>query len=104
YSRRPGTPAAAMSNQIPVPVARERNRLLRESDAAKELDFMRRFAGETIEAIRLNVSGKDSSGEYTEALTDNYLQLKLRGKHQSNRWIPARIDRIQSEMLVGVAA
>ena len=104
YSRRPGTPAAAMSNQIPVPVARERNRILREIAAAKKLDFMRRFAGQTIEAITLNVSGNDSSGEYTEALTDNYLQLKLRGKHQANRWIPARIDRIQSEMLVGVAA
>ena len=30
YSSRPGTPSAAMLDQVPVQVARERNRVLRE--------------------------------------------------------------------------
>ena len=37
YSPRPGTPAAAMPNQVPVQGARERNRILRE--LAIELGF-----------------------------------------------------------------
>ena len=35
YSARPGTPAAEMPNQVPVHVARERNRILRELAAEK---------------------------------------------------------------------
>ena len=36
YSSRPGTPSAAMPDQVPVQVARERNRILRELAAQKE--------------------------------------------------------------------
>jgi threonylcarbamoyladenosine tRNA methylthiotransferase MtaB len=103
YSARPGTPAAAMSNQVPVQVARERNRILRQIAAAKKLAFMQRFAGSVLEAITLNVSGRDGNGEYTEALTDNYLSLRLRARHQPNRWIPARIEEVRDGMLVGSA-
>jgi len=35
YSPRPGTPAASMPNQVPLNVARERNRILRELAAEK---------------------------------------------------------------------
>src|SRR5215472_13378781 len=35
FSARPGTPAAAMQGQVPVHVARERNRILRELASAK---------------------------------------------------------------------
>src|SRR5205085_6389369 len=37
YSARPGTPAADMSKQVPVHVARERNRVLRELASEKKL-------------------------------------------------------------------
>jgi len=101
YSARPGTPAAAMSNQVPVQLARERNRILRELAAEKKLAFMRRFVGETVEAITLNVGGHDCAGDFTEALTDNYLKLRLRGRHEPNRWMHARIERVASGALVG---
>src|SRR5258705_2842465 len=35
YSSRPGTPSASMPNQVPVKIARERNRILRELAARK---------------------------------------------------------------------
>src|SRR5579864_4626849 len=54
YSARPGTPAAAMRNQVPVHVARERNRILRELAAAKKLAFMRSFVGAALQAITLS--------------------------------------------------
>jgi threonylcarbamoyladenosine tRNA methylthiotransferase MtaB len=94
YSARPGTPAAEMRNQVPVHIARERNRILRELAAEKKLDFMRSFMGKTIEAITLNVTGHDGSGELTEALTDNYLKLRLRGRHEPNHWLHAHVDDV----------
>lgn len=45
YSRRPGTPAAALPGQIPRPVQAERARALRELAAAKSAAFSRVLAG-----------------------------------------------------------
>ena len=100
YSPRPGTPAADMPNQVPVHVARERNRILRELAAEKKLAFMRGFIGKNVDAITLNVIGNDAAGEFTEALTDNYLKLRLRGRHEPNRWKRTRIQDAVSGVLV----
>src|SRR5262249_12759909 len=86
YSARPGTPAAAMP-QVPVHTARERNRVLREIASQKKLDFMRGLVGKTIAAITLDVF----EGNFTEALTDNYLKLRLTGRQEPNRWVTARL-------------
>jgi threonylcarbamoyladenosine tRNA methylthiotransferase MtaB len=102
YSARPGTPAASMRSQVPVHLARERSRILRELASEKKLQFMRGFVGKTVDAITLNVIGNDAGGEFTEALTDNYLKLRLRGGHESNFWIPARIEDVVDGALVGV--
>jgi len=104
YSARPGTPAAAMTNQVPVHVARERNRVLRELAAGKKLAFMRGFIGRNVEAIMLNVVGNDGAGEFTEALTDNYLKLRLRGRHEPNRWQRACIGDVVDGSLVGASS
>ena len=101
YSARPGTPAAEMKNQVPVHVARERNRILRELAAAKKLAFMRSFVGRSLEAITLNVTGKDAEGEFTEALTDNYLKLRLHGQHEPNRWLHASVSGVSDGVLQG---
>ena len=99
YSARPGTPAAAMRDQVPVQVARQRNGVLRELVSEKKLTFMRSFVGQTVEAITLTVF----DAEFTEALTDNYLKLRLRGRHESNRWITAEVGQVQDGALVGAA-
>jgi threonylcarbamoyladenosine tRNA methylthiotransferase MtaB len=104
YSPRPGTPAADMKNQVPVHVARERNRILREIASEKKLTFMRSFIGKNIEAITLNEIGKDADGEFTEALTDNYLKLRLHGRHESNQWRTVIVQDIVAGSLVGVQA
>src|SRR5579859_1935996 len=103
YSPRPGTPAASMPDQVPVHVARERNRILREMAAEKKLAFMRSFLGKTLQAITLNVAGNYSGGEFTEALTDNYLKLRLRGCHQANRWMRVCVEDVVSGSLTGSA-
>lgn len=97
YSARPGTPAAAMRNQVALQVARERNRILRELAGKKKLEFMRSFAGKTVEAITLN-TGTDL---YTDALSENYLKVHLQGKHDPNQWITAHIEQVKDGVLFG---
>ena len=106
YSARPGTPAADMTNQVPVRVARQRNRILRELSEKKKLSFMRSFVGETVEAITLS-GGADApvGGTYpvfTEALTDNYLKLRLNGQHEPNHWVQAQVERCEDGALLAV--
>jgi threonylcarbamoyladenosine tRNA methylthiotransferase MtaB len=104
YSARPGTRAAAMPKQVPIQVARERNRVLRDLAARKTLAFMHSFVGQSLEAITLG-SANDRVSQadfpYTEALTDNYQKLYLKGRHASNRWITANIERVENGALVG---
>jgi threonylcarbamoyladenosine tRNA methylthiotransferase MtaB len=97
YSSRPGTPSAAMPDQVPVQVARERNRILRELVAQKKRAFMESFVGREVEAITLT----RFDGEYTEALTDNYLKLQVRGKHPANQQMRVSIIGTGQDTLQG---
>lgn len=90
YSARPGTPAAAMPKQVPIQLARDRNRVLRELAVEKKLAFMRSFIGKPVEAITLHTGGED----YTDALTDNYLKLRLVGKHPANQWLRPAVSNV----------
>ena len=113
YSARPGTPAADMRHQVPVQVARERNRVLRELGEEKKLEFMRTFVGKSVEAITLADPGKGSLGafgrdarqdQFTEALTDNYLKLQVEGKHAPNLWIQAHVNAVENSTLVATSS
>jgi threonylcarbamoyladenosine tRNA methylthiotransferase MtaB len=99
YSSRPGTPSAAMADQVPVHVARERNRVLRELAAEKNLAFRKSFIGRTLEAITLQsvVDG------WTEALSDNYLKVRLAGQHKANSILKIDVRETGNEDLVAVA-
>ena len=101
YSARPGTPAAAMPNQVPVHIARERNKILRDLASEKKLAFMQSLAGGSLAAITLNTVHNKSGEEFTEALTDNYQKLYLRGHLQPNRWITAHIEAVEDGAFVG---
>ncbi len=104
YSARPGTPAAAMAKQVPVQVARERNKILRDLAATKKEAFLQSFVGETLDAITLSAVHNGSDGEFTEALTDNYQKLFLKGRHEANRWIQVQIEEVRNGSLVGTSA
>ncbi|PYV99644.1 MAG: tRNA (N(6)-L-threonylcarbamoyladenosine(37)-C(2))-methylthiotransferase MtaB [Acidobacteria bacterium] len=101
YSPRPGTSAAAMGNQVPVRIARERNRVLRELASQKKLGFMQSFVGRSIQAITLNKSPEQGNSPFTEALTDNYLKLYLTGSHLANTWLTASVHGLEEEVLLG---
>ena len=97
YSSRPGTPSAEMPDQVPVQVARERNRVLRELAASKKQDFMQSFVGRDLEAITLT----RFDGERTEALSDNFLKLLVTGNHPANQLVSVRIENTCDDALSG---
>jgi threonylcarbamoyladenosine tRNA methylthiotransferase MtaB len=107
YSARPGTSASEIREQVPVAIARDRNRILRELMASKKLAFMCSFLGKTIEAITLSTGGQSgevggaSENRYTDALTDNYLKLRLQGSLEANRWVEAEVEAVVQGELVG---
>jgi threonylcarbamoyladenosine tRNA methylthiotransferase MtaB len=100
YSSRPGTPSAAMPGQVPVRVARERNRILRELAAEKNRKFRESLVGQTLAAITLDRGHAES----TEALTDNYLKMRLKGSLEPNQWLRAVVQGAPGEGLIGSAS
>ena len=119
FSARPGTPAAQMPNQVPVHIARERNRVLRELAGEKKAEFMRSFVGRELDAITLEDNAKvvslradrdfsvelsPATAAFTPALTDNYLKLNLRGTHPPNRWLRVFVESVEDGLLVGQLA
>ena len=88
FSARPGT-KAAKSEAPPVasPVIRERARALRTLSQVKSAQFRASQAGRRLRAITLARGGKD----WTEALTGNYLKVRIPGRHPANLWCEAEI-------------
>lgn len=73
YSKRPGTPAAAMKEQVPVALKKERtNQLIALSDR-KKLAFYRDHIGES-RPVLIEAEEKDS---FMFGFTDNYIKLRL---------------------------
>jgi threonylcarbamoyladenosine tRNA methylthiotransferase MtaB len=97
YSARPGTKAAGHPNQVRPGVASERNRILRQIASQKKAAFMQSLAGAEVEAITLQSGGAN----FTEALTNNYLKMRISGHHEANRWVRATVDHVEGEFLVG---
>ncbi len=73
YSSRPGTEASEMSAEPPKSSKKERNRVLRELAAEKNLAFRSRLLGCEFDAVTLDQ--RDASG--TRALTDNYIPVHI---------------------------
>jgi threonylcarbamoyladenosine tRNA methylthiotransferase MtaB len=95
YSERPGTPAAEHPGTVPMPVRKERNRVLRELAAAKNLAFRQRMVGRTLSAVTLHEPGA--------ALSDNFLRVALPAPHEANRIVEVAIAGVTENGLAGAA-
>jgi len=96
YSERPGTPAGAASEQVPVPVRKERNRVLRELAAAKNRAFRESMVGSTLSVVTLHEPGA--------ALSDNYLKVKLAHDREPNLIVELEIGGVTEGGLHEVGA
>lgn len=86
YSERPGTPAAADRESVPMPVRKERNRVLRELAGVKNREFRERMVGRTLSAVTLHEAGT--------ALTGNYLKVRLATPREPNLLVDLRIGEL----------
>lgn len=86
YSERPGTPAADSAQQVPVPVRKERNRVLRELAAARNRAFRESMVGRTLSAVTLDENGI--------ALTENYLKVEMAVPREPNRIVDLKIGAV----------
>ena len=89
YSERPGTPAAASPSQVPLPVRKERNRVLRELAARKNLAFRQTMVGRTVSVVTLD----------REALSGNFLKVELSPQRPPNRLIDVKIGAVSTNGL-----
>jgi threonylcarbamoyladenosine tRNA methylthiotransferase MtaB len=90
YSARPGTPAAAMPDQVPARERKRRNRVLRELAAAKNLAFRRGMVGKRLSAVTI----EDGS----VALSGNYLKIELVTRMEPNRLVEVEILGLGEDM------
>ncbi|MFQ5803898.1 MAG: tRNA (N(6)-L-threonylcarbamoyladenosine(37)-C(2))-methylthiotransferase MtaB [Candidatus Methylomirabilales bacterium] len=77
YSRRSGTKAAAMSDQVAPKVKARRNRMLRDLGARKFLAFKRQFLGQTLPVVVL--AERDRQTGLLHGVSDNYLGVLFQG-------------------------
>ncbi len=82
FSERPGTEASRLQTKLPVGAIRERARALRAIGAEKARAFRESQVGKQARALTL----ARSSGTFTEALTANYLKVRIAGRHAANQW------------------
>jgi threonylcarbamoyladenosine tRNA methylthiotransferase MtaB len=92
YSERPGTPAAEEHAQVPMKVRKERNRVLRELAASKNLAFCESMVGRTLSAVTLHDTGT--------ALSGNYLKVELAAPREANLLVELRIGGVSGGSLV----
>ena len=83
YSERPGTPAAN-AMQVPLPVRKERNRVLRDIAARKNREFRRTMIGRALSVVTLERG----------ALSSNYLRVELAHELPANRLVDVQIGAV----------
>src|SRR5690242_5487104 len=86
FSARPGTAGATLGNTVPPSVIRERARALRALGRQKSTEFLASQSGRVLRALSL---ARRSDG-WTDAITGNYLKVRVPGQHAANQWLEDR--------------
>ncbi|MGC1965243.1 MAG: tRNA (N(6)-L-threonylcarbamoyladenosine(37)-C(2))-methylthiotransferase MtaB, partial [Candidatus Acidiferrales bacterium] len=87
FSARPGTQAADFGAPVPPAITRERTRALRSLGQEKAAAFRNLQSGNLARALTLKRGGDT----WTEALTGNYLKVRVAGRHPANLWCETQI-------------
>ena len=87
FSARPGTKAENLAAPVAAPLIRERAQSLRALAQQKSAAFRASQDGKHVRALTLARSGDG----WTEALTGNYLKVRIAGHCPANEWRSVRI-------------
>lgn len=100
YSKRAGTAAAVMPDQVDESVKRTRNRQFRELSKRNWRAFAQRLEGQELSAVSL---ARSKASAFGYALTDNYQRVRCEGSaaHVAGSRVRLRIVGLDGHELVG---
>lgn len=96
YSRRSGTVAADMAEQVPGDVKKDRVRRLLALSKELETEYMKKFIGKTLPVL-MEVNRTD----YSLGHTSNYLLVKVPGEYQSEDLVDMTITDVSYPYCLG---
>lgn len=96
YSRRSGTVAANMAEQVPGDVKKDRVRRLLALSKELETEYMKKFIGKTLPVL-MEVNRTD----YSLGHTSNYLLVKVPGEYQSEDLVDVIITDVSYPYCLG---
>jgi len=100
YSKRVGTPANLMENQVPENIKKERNKKLTALANAKNLAFRESFIGKELEAL-IELS-RDKGTGLLKGLTDNFIPVLVEGSDEfKNKIIKVKIKKVENNKTFG---
>lgn len=97
FSSRPGTKAQKLPDPVPIPVAKEGNRILRELIAKKNRRWREQFIARTLEAITLHANTDGT----TEALSNNFIKVQVTGEWPANTMVNVEVSGLSDDGLTG---
>jgi threonylcarbamoyladenosine tRNA methylthiotransferase MtaB len=103
FSKRPGTKAASLSNEVPGSTIKRRARELRALGESKSAAFRQSQIGRTLRVLTLR-PGADPHPCSTPTLSTNYLKVRVRGTWPADLWLDVPISAEEENSLAGEAA
>ena len=104
YSRRPGTPAADMSDQVPDAVKAERNAVLLEVSGRVAAQQSRRLAGRVLPVLVDGVSRKDAREASGRTRCNRVVNFDAQGRGLLGTVVPVQITEALPHSLRGALA
>ncbi len=101
YSRRKGTPAAAMPEQVDEAIKKQRNAVLKELANAKNLEFRRKMEGGEFGIIVEN--SRDKVTGLLRGMTDNFIPVLIEGDDGlKNSLVRVQVTSIDAQNTYGI--
>ncbi len=100
YSRRPGTPAARMRQQVPEQGKRQRSATLRALGAEQERRYAASLRGQTLDVLWEQVAGATPEGFINVGYTDTWMRVRaVHPRAMVNRIVPAQLGGYENGAL-----
>ena len=96
YSKRSGTPAAKMANQVDEAVKKERVHKMQQMADESARFFHERFIGQTMEVLF-----EQEKDGYSEGLTSNYIKVYVKGTIPSGELLKVKLLKVHQDGMIG---
>ena len=100
FSKRPGTKAASLANEVPAATIKRRARELRALGDAKSAAFRQSQIGRTLRVLTLR-RDEGLESRVTPALSTNFLRTRIDGAYHANLWLDVRVTSEKDECAFG---